>query len=94
MSGEERRRQERRRNQLQLIGRMVYFFTTEDVTASSGYVVRTLRAAGRGRVRAGFVATRRAVSRGPGFRDHLDNLARAEPAEMPVSRYAWAWVRR
>jgi hypothetical protein len=42
MSAADRRRQERRRNQLQLIGRVVYFFTTEDVVESSDYVISTL----------------------------------------------------
>ena len=45
MSADERRRQEHRRNALQLIGKVVYFFTTEDITESPGYVVDTLRAA-------------------------------------------------
>lgn len=38
----ERQRQERRRNQLQLLGRTVYFFTTEDVRDDKAYVRRTL----------------------------------------------------
>jgi hypothetical protein len=41
----ERQRQERRRSELQLLGRIVYFFTYEDVTADSSYVVATLRSA-------------------------------------------------
>jgi Transcriptional regulator, AbiEi antitoxin len=45
MSASERQRQERRRNQLQLLGKVVYFFCTEDVIRSPGYVVSTLRAA-------------------------------------------------
>ena len=40
MSASERQRQERRRNQLQLLGKVVYFFCTEDVVESPGYVVR------------------------------------------------------
>ena len=39
MSASERQRQERRRNQLQLLGKVVYFFCTEDVVESPGYVV-------------------------------------------------------
>ena len=31
MSSSERQRQERRRNELQLLGKVIYFFTTEDV---------------------------------------------------------------
>ena len=45
MSASERQRQERRRNQLQLLGKVVYFFCTEDVVESPGYVVTTVRAA-------------------------------------------------
>lgn len=45
MSAGERQRQERRRNQLQLLGKVVYFFCTEDVMTAPGYVVSTLRAA-------------------------------------------------
>jgi len=41
----ERQRQERRRNELQLLGRVAYFFTYEDVTTDESYVVRTLRSA-------------------------------------------------
>jgi very-short-patch-repair endonuclease len=42
MSVAERQRQERRRNELQLLGRVIYFFTTEDVVEDPAYVVRTL----------------------------------------------------
>lgn len=42
MSYEDRHRQERRRNELQLLGKTVYFFTTEDV-ADERYVIETLR---------------------------------------------------
>jgi len=45
LSAAERQRQERRRNSLQLLGKVVYFFTTEDVVASPGYVLSTLRGA-------------------------------------------------
>ena len=45
LSADDRRRQEHRRNELQLIGKIVYFFTTEDVVESPGYVISTLRAA-------------------------------------------------
>jgi hypothetical protein len=45
LSFDERRRQERRRNELQLLGRIVYFFTREDVTTDQDYVVATLRSA-------------------------------------------------
>ncbi len=42
LSAEERRRHEHRRNELQLLGRTVYFFTTEDVVDDGGrYVLRT-----------------------------------------------------
>jgi hypothetical protein len=41
----ERQRQERRRSELQLLGRIVYFFTYEDLTDDPGYVVGTLRSA-------------------------------------------------
>jgi hypothetical protein len=41
----ERQRQERRRTELQLLGKTVYFFAYEDVTADVPYVLRTLRAA-------------------------------------------------
>jgi len=42
LSAEERRRQEHRRSELQLVGKIVYFFTSEDVTTDATYVVRTL----------------------------------------------------
>ena len=45
MSADERRRQEHRRNELQLIGKLVYFFTTEDVCETPAYVVSTLQSA-------------------------------------------------
>ena len=45
LSADDRRRQEHRRNELQLIGKIVYFFTTEDVIESPGYVISTLHAA-------------------------------------------------
>jgi Transcriptional regulator, AbiEi antitoxin len=45
LSADDRRRQEHRRNELQLIGKVVYFFTTEDVVETPGYVISTLRAA-------------------------------------------------
>jgi hypothetical protein len=45
LSADERRRQEHRRNQLQLLGKVVYFFTTEDVTDAGSYVIATLRGA-------------------------------------------------
>jgi very-short-patch-repair endonuclease len=41
----ERQRQERRRSQLQLLGKVIYFFTYEDITADPGYVLTTIRAA-------------------------------------------------
>jgi very-short-patch-repair endonuclease len=41
----ERQRQERRRSQLQLLGKTIYFFCYEDVTEDPSYVVTTLRAA-------------------------------------------------
>lgn len=41
----ERQRQERRRNELQLLGRTVYFFTTEDVRDDKNYVRTTLQRA-------------------------------------------------
>jgi hypothetical protein len=41
----ERQRQERRRSQLQLLGKVIYFFTYEDVTEDPTYVVATLHAA-------------------------------------------------
>jgi hypothetical protein len=40
----ERQRQERRRNELQLLGKVAYFFTYEDITEDEPYVVATLRA--------------------------------------------------
>jgi hypothetical protein len=40
----ERQRQERRRNELQLLGKMAYFFGYEDITEDEPYVVATLRA--------------------------------------------------
>jgi hypothetical protein len=43
LSFDERRRQERRRNELQLLGKVVYFFTTEDVVEDGGYVLGTVR---------------------------------------------------
>ena len=45
LSLEERRRQERRRNALQLLGRVVYFFSTEDVVEDGRYVLATVRSA-------------------------------------------------
>ena len=45
LSADDRRRQEHRRNELQLIGKVVYFFSTEDVVDAPAYVVGTLRAA-------------------------------------------------
>jgi hypothetical protein len=45
LSAEERRRQDHRRNELQLLGKVVYFFTTEDVVDSAPYVVAMLRSA-------------------------------------------------
>ena len=44
LSASERRRQEHRRNQLQLLGKTIYFFTTEDVTTDPDYVTATLLA--------------------------------------------------
>jgi hypothetical protein len=41
----ERQRQERRRNEVQLLGKMIYFFCTDDVRSDPGYVVKTLRTA-------------------------------------------------
>jgi hypothetical protein len=41
----ERQRQERRRSELQLLGKVVYFFAYEDVTEEPDYVVATLRRA-------------------------------------------------
>lgn len=43
LSLDERRRQERRRNALQLERRLVYFFTTEDVVEDPRYVLTTVR---------------------------------------------------
>lgn len=43
LSLDERRRQERRRNALQLEGRTIYFFTTEDVIEDGSYVIDTVR---------------------------------------------------
>lgn len=45
VSAAERQRKERRRNELQLLGKVIYFFTTEDVRDDPSYVVRTLTAA-------------------------------------------------
>ncbi len=45
MTAAERRRKERRRNELQLLGKTVYFFTTEDVRDDERYVLATLRSA-------------------------------------------------
>jgi hypothetical protein len=45
LSAADRRRQEHRRNELQLLGKVVYFFTSEDVTDAVPYVIATLRAA-------------------------------------------------
>lgn len=42
MSATERRQQERRRNELQLLGKIIYFFCTEDVVSDPDYVTRTL----------------------------------------------------
>jgi hypothetical protein len=42
MSSSECQRKERRRNELQLLGKVIYFFTTEDVVEDPGYVMRTL----------------------------------------------------
>jgi hypothetical protein len=42
LSAAERRRQEHRRNELQLLGKTIYFFTTEDVTDDPIYVTSTL----------------------------------------------------
>lgn len=43
LNRDERQRQERRRNELQLLGKTVYFFTTTDVSQDSAYVVATVR---------------------------------------------------
>ena len=45
LSLHERRRQERRRNALQLEGKTIYFFTRNDVVDDPTYVVRTIAAA-------------------------------------------------
>lgn len=45
LSRDERQRQERRRNALQLAGRTIYFFTRDDVVDDPQYVTRTLCAA-------------------------------------------------
>jgi hypothetical protein len=45
LSADDRRRQERRRNELQLLGRTIYFFTTEDIVRDPAYVMTTVRAA-------------------------------------------------
>ncbi len=45
LSREERQRQERRRNALQLAGKTIYFFTRDDVFDDPAYVVATLVAA-------------------------------------------------
>jgi hypothetical protein len=45
LSADDRRRQEHRRNELQLIGKTIYFFTTEDVVTDPAYVVATVRSA-------------------------------------------------
>jgi hypothetical protein len=45
LSADDRRRQEHRRNELQLLGKVVYFFTSEDVVEAAGYVTATLRTA-------------------------------------------------
>jgi hypothetical protein len=45
LSREERQRQERRRNALQLAGRTIYFFTRDDVMDDPDYVIATLFAA-------------------------------------------------
>lgn len=42
LTARERQRQERRRNALQLLGKIVYFFTYEDVTEEPGLVLTTL----------------------------------------------------
>lgn len=45
LSLDERKRQERRRNSLQLDGKTIYFFTRDDVVHDEAYVVRTIGAA-------------------------------------------------
>lgn len=48
LAADDRRRQEHRRTELQLIGKIVYFFTSDDITDREPYVVATLsRALGR-----------------------------------------------
>ena len=44
MSSAERRRQERRRNAMQLLGKTIYFFTCEDVKHDPAYVLDTIHA--------------------------------------------------
>lgn len=44
-TSDERRRQEHRRNELQLLGRVVYFFTDADVVHEPRYVLATMRQA-------------------------------------------------
>ena len=44
MSSDDRRRKEHRRNELQLLGKVIYFFTTEDVVHHPDYVIDTLTA--------------------------------------------------
>jgi len=46
LTTQERQRQERRRTQLQLLGKVVYFFAHEDVVHDPAYVVDTLAAVG------------------------------------------------
>lgn len=50
LSREERQRQERRRNALQLAGKTIYFFTRDDVMDDPEYVITTLFAALRAMV--------------------------------------------
>jgi hypothetical protein len=45
LTTQERQRQERRRNQLQLMDKIIYFFTYQDITADVPYVIDTLRTA-------------------------------------------------
>lgn len=45
LSAADRRDKERRRNRLQLQGKTVYFFTRDDIVATPGTVIATLRAA-------------------------------------------------
>jgi hypothetical protein len=42
LAADDRRRQEHRRSELQLIGKIVYFFSSEDVTEREPYVVATV----------------------------------------------------